>query len=437
MLITSLVISFAAIVVVWAVAMVFAFADGRVGRRARLSSGQTALQLSTVVQGSSPAFSIVIPAREQLDALKRHLPAILEQDYDCYEVIVVDMASTDGTKDFLEQMELQYHNLRHTAVPASARDISLDRLALTLGIRSARYDWVVMTRANCEPLSSAWLTCMADAISQQPEADVVLGSAQYVPQMPKWLYYKEDFFRLWHTLGTANHVLSGHAAVRADSCNVAIRRTAFLSCGGFSVGQTLQVGAVELLVNTLSTKTNTALALHPDSAIAEERPYNARFWRQSRLFYAAIRREQSHVKLYRLVQALRIIQPWAALLCIAIPLIACIFVLSRCVSLDWNYDMIAQYISPALVSSLSELDAAYDTSWSLYLLIAALACLVLMMFSYYATRIVCFNRSARALGQHCFYSSLLLFDLLLPFWQIATAVRHIFTPSSTFRKRFI
>ena len=95
--------------------------------------------------------TIVIPARNQADALRRHLPAVLSQDYDLYDVIVVDMASADETLVLLEAMEMEYDHLRHLQTPPSARDISLERLALTLGIRAAQSEWVVITQADCEP----------------------------------------------------------------------------------------------------------------------------------------------------------------------------------------------------------------------------------------------------------------------------------------------
>src|SRR5207244_6627796 len=46
-----------------------------------------------------PFVSIVIPARNEARAIERTLHAFLAQDYDLFEVILVDDRSSDGTGD--------------------------------------------------------------------------------------------------------------------------------------------------------------------------------------------------------------------------------------------------------------------------------------------------------------------------------------------------
>ena len=87
----------------WLVCIYTAYGDGIIGRRMRLKE-------PTVVNTplETPPLSIVIAAHNQATALRRHLPEILAQEYERFEVIVVDMRSTDETKDVLERLELQH-----------------------------------------------------------------------------------------------------------------------------------------------------------------------------------------------------------------------------------------------------------------------------------------------------------------------------------------
>ena len=221
--------------------------------------------------------SIIIPAHNQAPELQRHLPAIMEQDYDDFEVIVVDMSSTDETMKVLEDMELQYPSLRHTCTPSTARDISLERLALTLGFRSAKHEWMVVTHADCRPATSQWLRCMAEAVVEEKE--ILVGVAKYDEQRHTWFDYKVGFYRLWNTLANLRHIRGGHAAVRADGCNVGLRRSFILSQDGFGDHLNLLTGAEELLVNRLSTAKNTVVCDSTDAIVIEDRLPARRLWK--------------------------------------------------------------------------------------------------------------------------------------------------------------
>lgn len=117
--------------------------------------------------------SIVIPCYNSGKVLEEHLPAILEQNFDDYEVIVVDEASTDDTRIVLQRLEARYKHLRHTFVPDSARYVSRAKLAVTLGIRSARSPWVVLTTPDSLPRGNNWLSTLAAHFSD--EVDFVWG----------------------------------------------------------------------------------------------------------------------------------------------------------------------------------------------------------------------------------------------------------------------
>ena len=99
-----------------------------------------------------PSVAVVIVAQEEAEKLRRHLPLFLEQHYPSeYQVIVVDIHSSDDTLKLLEELEGKYPHLTHTSIPVSARDISMQRLAMTLGMKTACTEWVVFTQADCCP----------------------------------------------------------------------------------------------------------------------------------------------------------------------------------------------------------------------------------------------------------------------------------------------
>lgn len=397
--------------VLWLIAMVVAYSYGRVGRRIEK------LEMKREIDVSLPPLSVVITAHNQALALRRHLPAILAQDYDRFEVVVVNMGSNDETKDVLERLELQYANLRHTYTPRSARDISLDRLALTLGIRSAAYDWVVLTHPDCEPITSQWLTHIGETIAQPQRGvqsaslkspDMVLGFARYNRRRTTWYDQKIDFFRLWHNIVGYNFVLSRHAAVRADGCNMAFRKDYFMEQGGFSAHQNLKAGAEELLVNYTSKPDNTALLLTPVATVLQDPMPARRLWKQQRVFYAETRRHQRHHFWYRITQNIRMLMPWLILLiAIAVPVLL------------------------ALLRQRSDLDINAGTV-TLSIFVS-----LLLVIIYAVLKIVSFNKTAHQLGAPRYYFSMLIFELYLPFWNLSAAIAHRRASQNEFRKKFV
>ena len=102
-----------------------------------------------------PPVSVIICAREESENLRRNLTAVLEQDYPQFEVIVINDGDTDESEDYLTLLEEKYPHLYHSFVPDSSRYISRKKLAVTLGIKASKYDWLVFTEADCRPATPA------------------------------------------------------------------------------------------------------------------------------------------------------------------------------------------------------------------------------------------------------------------------------------------
>jgi cellulose synthase/poly-beta-1,6-N-acetylglucosamine synthase-like glycosyltransferase len=67
-----------------------------------------AVQKVPVKNSTLPPLSVIICARNEAENLRRFLPAVLEQDYPSYEVIVVNDCSEDSTYDLLVEMMSRY-----------------------------------------------------------------------------------------------------------------------------------------------------------------------------------------------------------------------------------------------------------------------------------------------------------------------------------------
>ncbi len=106
--------------------------------------------------------------------LEEHLKDFLTQDYaEGYEVIVVDESSTDNSDNVLKLYMQQYHQLYKTFVPKPNRNVSRKRLALTIGIKAAKNEWVIISDIHSFPPSETWLSELSENIDKT--SDLYLG----------------------------------------------------------------------------------------------------------------------------------------------------------------------------------------------------------------------------------------------------------------------
>ena len=378
--------AYACFLMVWAVHFCTALSYRRVARLVRHQTGEKATETAT-----EEPISVILTAHNQADALRRNLPAILEQEYDEFEVVVVNDASTDDTEDVLTQLELAYPHLRHTFTPADARYVSHKRLSLTLGIKSARHEWLLLTEADCRPLTPYWLRSMSRHFG--PDIQMVLGYANY-ERNKRGLSRKSVFFNLFHQMQYLPWAMR-HKAYRCSPDNLAYRKSLFMSHQGFASDVSLLEGATELLVNRHSTTTNTAVALSPEAKIECVLPVSAKQWRLKRTYYMETRRHFKGTFRYRLCFNLK--------QCV-VPL----FYLAAAAAAGWGA-WHKQWIAVGVVAALTLLLCALKSVW--------------------------FNRSARALGERSYQLSFWWYELRLHVWHAYSLASHLFAPRNIFRRK--
>lgn len=233
-----------------------------------------------------PPLSVIICAHDEVENLRRNLPAVLEQDYPQFEVIVINDGEKNESEDYLTLLAEKYPNLYHSFVPDSSRYISRKKLAVTLGIRAARYDWLVLTEANCCPQSNQWLRLMARNFTSRTE--VVLGHSGY-ERGTNWLHRRAAF----DTLFTAMRYL-GFALARSPYMgigrNLAYRKELFFNQKGFTAHLNLQRGEDDLFVNQVAHKENTRVETDPAAAVRMRPLARVKDWREEKIGYASTAR---------------------------------------------------------------------------------------------------------------------------------------------------
>jgi glycosyltransferase involved in cell wall biosynthesis len=118
----------------------------------------------------SPEISVVIPSRNGERTLPEVLEAIYGQRCDHrFEVLVIDSASTDATRDIVSRHPARLHPIRKEDFSHSG--------TRNLGARmSAATRWVVFVNQDAAPTDSRWLASLVAAMSEHPELKAVSGA---------------------------------------------------------------------------------------------------------------------------------------------------------------------------------------------------------------------------------------------------------------------
>lgn len=108
---------------------------------------------------------------DQARQLEACLPAFLAAKYEPgYQVVVVDESSTDDTDDVLKLLKQSHPQLYTTFLPRPYRNQTRRRLALSIGIKASKNEWVIMTDVGKAPDTSDWLEELGAAIDSTTEA---------------------------------------------------------------------------------------------------------------------------------------------------------------------------------------------------------------------------------------------------------------------------
>lgn len=208
------------------------------------------------------AVSVIICCKNELENLRKHLHLFLNQDYNNFEVVVINDCSTDDTKDFLEEQLEIYKHLKVVTVEPNETFWSNKKYALTLGIKAASYDNLLFSDADCKPNSDQWLKKMT-AYNFQKE--IILGYSPYEKQAGLL-----NLMIRFETVCSAIQYLSWAIFSKpymGVGRNLAYKKSLFFKNNGFVNHIKVRSGDDDLFVNETATISNTQIMIDPESFV--------------------------------------------------------------------------------------------------------------------------------------------------------------------------
>lgn len=274
------------VALVW-VALYYGLYHLRVGR---YNIKGTRQQEGDAPAGDMPPVSVVLTAHNDAAWLRENLVYLLEQDYPKFEVVVVDYLSTDDTEYVLKFLRDYYPHLKIVPFKEDVNLFQGKKYPLSIGIKSASNDILLLADPDCTPKNLQWLRGMVKGYRDK-ETRIVLGycGLKRTKTLLGALQQYDALAYGAHYLGAA---LLGHPYTGSGR-NLSYRRSYFFDRGAFISHYDVADGSDDLFVYQNANRRNTAVCIDADAVLMAEPKATFGQWHQQRLHRVGTRNRHS------------------------------------------------------------------------------------------------------------------------------------------------
>lgn len=207
--------------------------------------------------------SVIVCARDEDENIARHLPGILVQSYpSTYEVIAVNDNSVDDSKYILQELKKTFKDRLHIVeLTHEAKLINGKKYPLSIGIKEANHEVLLLTDADCVPSSEHWLEKMQEAYDKNVE--IVLGYGAY-HKRPGFLNKIIRFETFHSALQYLSFALAGIPYMGVGR-NLSYKKEIFFRYKGFSSINHITGGDDDLFINKAASANNIAVVIDKDA----------------------------------------------------------------------------------------------------------------------------------------------------------------------------
>ena len=208
--------------------------------------------------------TIVIPLEREVSVLNDLITCIFNQQYaGAIHVLIANYSGEKSVEETLLRLERDFRHLKHTNIATTTHLIDSEKLAVSVGVKGARTEWVMLLNADVLPPSPNWLREMMEA--REHDCNIVVGYSNYAISAGKTSLWHYDV----HLQNILNCKVARHGKYTGGYLTHAlVSRSHFLEQQGFSNQHTrLTIGTLPLLVEHLSKTGRVCASLSMDSRV--------------------------------------------------------------------------------------------------------------------------------------------------------------------------
>lgn len=240
--------------------------------------------------------SIIIAAKNEAAPLPGLLSSLALQEYPLFEIILVDDASSDATRSQMKSFKEQQGNSAFSVkiLSVKSEDSKGKKNAVSLGIEAARYEFLLLTDADCSPISPQWIRFMSQSFDEKN--DIVLGYGAYDKINNSWLNKLIRFETVLTAVQYFSYALNGKPYMGVGR-NLAYKKTLFKRANGFSDHAHIKSGDDDLFISQVANAKNITICDSPAS-FTSSRPHEkfSQWLRQKRRHITTASHYKKHIK---------------------------------------------------------------------------------------------------------------------------------------------
>lgn len=221
-----------------------------------------------------PPVSVIICVQNAESYVEESLLPFLTQEYPNYEVVIVNDHSTDGTSERLIWMSHQFPHLKVINLTQGNKIYPGKKFALSVGIKEASNDRILLSDIDCKPASSKWIEKMV--LSAGNKKEIVLGVGLF--ERKKGLlnvFIRFDAFQISLLYLSAARLGVPYMGVGR---NLSYTKTLFLKNQGFTKHLHIASGDDDLFIQQVAKRSNTAICADPEGFTYSFSPSTWRSW---------------------------------------------------------------------------------------------------------------------------------------------------------------
>ncbi len=228
--------------------------------------------------------SVIICAHDEEQNLRELIPLLLAQDHPEFEVIIVEDRCNDGTYDYLRGVAAENSRLKMVRVIHKPDHISGKKFGLTLGVRAAKFEWMLFTDADCRPAGNQWIKRMTEQYNDKTQ--IVLGFSPYIKR-EGWLNAFIRFESLLTGIQFISLAYLGRPYMGVGR-NLVYTKSIFLENKGFNTHLEIMGGDDDLFVNRHATKINTRVSVGTEAITMSNPKLNWRDFLHQKLRHLSV-----------------------------------------------------------------------------------------------------------------------------------------------------